>query len=78
MRLVTRTKTHTELLTWTRLPGPLPDADVTVLISIEGQDEAWPGYLDDDCWHWAGNGGRVAERVLGWAPMPGGLVGVPL
>jgi hypothetical protein len=48
------------------------------LISIEGQDEAWPGYLDDDCWHWAGNGGRVAERVLGWAPMPGGLVGVPL
>jgi hypothetical protein len=73
------TKKHTELLTWHCLPGQMPDADITVLLSIEGQDEAWPGYLENGiAWAWAGNGGLVRERVLGWAHMPAGLAGVSL
>ncbi len=69
-------KTHTELLTWHRLPGAMPDAELTVLLSVEGADSPWPGYWDGEAFVWA-DGMPVAGAVLGWADMPQGLEGVP-
>lgn len=72
---------HTELLTWHRLPGQMPDADITVLLSVEGDAEAeagvWPGYFDGEGFVWA-DGMRVSGAVLGWADLPAGLGAVPL
>lgn len=68
--------THTETLTWHRIPGEMPDAEINVLLSVEGQDDAWPGYWEGAAWAWADSGGLVRERVLGWAQLPAGLAGV--
>lgn len=69
--------TNTELITWNRLPGQMPDAELTVLLSVEGADSAWPGYWDGERFVWA-DGMQVPGAVLGWAEMPAGLEGVPL
>jgi hypothetical protein len=69
--------THTELINWHRLPGQLPDADMTVLVEAKHSDEIWPGYLDGDTWRWA-TGLPVTGKVLAWAHMPAGVKGVPL
>lgn len=76
-------KTHTETIIWHRLPGQMPDADITVLLSVEGDDPDYcesvgAGYLDGADWRWSESGGIVAAKVIGWAEIPAGLVGVPL
>lgn len=65
---------HTELLTWQRLPGTMPDADQDVLLSVEssGEQRTWPGYWDGEQFVWA-DGMPVAGAVLGWAQMPEGV-----
>lgn len=67
--------THTETLTWHCLPGKMPDADITVLISSANSGEVWPGWLDGEIWHW-GDGKPLRVAVKAWADMPAGLVGV--
>ncbi len=67
-------KSHTELLTWHRLPGKLPDADTTVLVEAQHAEEVWPGYLDGATWRWA-TGLPVMGKVLAWADMPAGVKG---
>ena len=67
--------THCEVLTWHRLPGDLPDAELTVMLSVEGE-EPWPGYWDGEQFCWA-DAMPVAGAVLGWADMPKGLEGLP-
>ena len=69
-------KTHTELLTWHRLPGAMPDAELTVLLCVQGEDWVGPGYWDGQAFCWA-DAMPVAGVVLGWADMPAGLEGVP-
>ncbi len=71
------TQTHTELVTWHRLPGQMPDAELTVMLSVEGEDNCWPGYWDGERFVWA-DGLQIKGAVLGWAEMPAGLVEVPL
>ena len=70
-------KTHTETITWHRLPGQMPDADTTVLVEAEHADEVWPGYLDGTTWRWA-TSLPVDGKVLAWADMPAGVKGVAL
>ena len=72
--------THTELLTWHRLPGQMPDAELTVLLSVEddGDSTVAQGYWDGEAFRWCDTGGEVAGAVLGWADQPAGLVGVPV
>lgn len=65
---------HSERLLWHRLPGPLPDADTNVLLSVEGTD-VWPGFWDGQAFYWADTM-PVEGAVLGWADMPEGLEGL--
>jgi len=71
---------HTELLTWHRLPGQMPDADLTVLLStIDSCDSTVAaGWFDGEFFRWCDTGGVVRGTVLGWTDVPAGLVGVPL
>lgn len=65
-----------ELLRWRDVPGAeLPDAEMTVLVELAGDDEpVWPGYWTGDCWHTVA-GGPFAGQVTGWAEMPAGRNG---
>lgn len=65
---------HSERLLWHRLPGPLPDAYLDVLLSVEssGEQRTWPGYWDGEQFVGA-DGMPVAGAVLGWAQMPEGV-----
>ena len=69
---------HTELLTWHRLPGQMPDAELTVLLSVEddGDSTVAPGFWVGEAFCWCDTGGEVSGAVLGWADVPAGLVGV--
>lgn len=66
----------TELLRWRDVPGAeLPDAEMTVLVELAGDDEpVWLGYWTGDCWHTVA-GGPFAGQVTGWADMPAGRNG---
>lgn len=66
-------KSHTELLTWTRLPGPMPDAEINVLLSTTGDVDT--AYWNGERWLWSYSGGPVTEQALAWSPMPKGLTG---
>jgi hypothetical protein len=66
----------TEIITWHVLaehPEDLPDADTTVLISLdESHDEpSWMGFYAGETWH--DITGMQITDVLAWADMPAGL-----
>lgn len=64
----------TETITWHPLAteGP-PDADITVLVSVEDASEpTWLGFFDGDVWRDAATGGKFASSVTAWADMPEG------
>lgn len=64
--------TQTETITWNLLPGVMPDADITVLLSVE-ENDTWPGYWDGEQFLWA-DGMPVSGAVLSWAHMPEGTL----
>ena len=66
-------KTHTETITWHRLPGQLPDAEINVLLSTTGDVES--AYWNGERWLWSYSGGPVTEQALAWCHMPKGLTG---
>jgi hypothetical protein len=66
-------KTHTETITWHRLPGKLPDAEINVLLSTTGDVDT--AYWNGERWLWSYSGGQVIEKALAWSPMPKGLTG---
>lgn len=53
-------------------PGEPPDADITVLLSLGGEqsEPVWPGYFDGATWYLAD--GMPAGVVKGWRHMPEG------
>lgn len=63
----------TEAIAWTRpAAAGMPDADITVLLHVEGADEpVWPGWWDGERWIWA-DGQPVEGRVIEFADLPGG------
>lgn len=52
-------------ITWTPATNP-PDDEQTVLIAIEGETDAWPGWIEGGQWYDV-HGGPVS--VYAWAPM---------
>lgn len=66
--------TSTETMTWWSVGARLPDADVTVMVTLEDESEpCWPGYFDGEQWIEASTGGPFAVRVIAWADMPAGF-----
>jgi hypothetical protein len=64
---------RTEVLEW-HTPDQPPDADTTVLLSLEGGDDpVWLGFWDGERW-WYVDGTPVLVRVVGWAHLPVGVV----
>lgn len=54
---------------WIPVSERLPDDDLTVMISVNGESEpVWMGYYDADHWKETGSGGRV--EVTHWMPLP--------
>lgn len=67
--------THTEPLTWLAPQGThhMPDADTTVMLSLEGLSEpTFPGYWDGQDWIDC-TGSVVTPHVVSWAHMPAGF-----
>jgi hypothetical protein len=60
-----------EVIQWRLTKDELPDADIAVLVSVEGEADAHEGYYggSDDGWLWA-NAGSITGNVYAWAPMP--------
>lgn len=62
----------TETITWR---FDLPDADSTVLVTLEDDTEpTWFGFFDGEQWLSASTGGTFPGRVVAWAEMPKGAV----
>jgi hypothetical protein len=54
---------------WNYVEGEMPDDEITVLIAVCGEDDAWLGFHDGDGWHPADN---ESKRVIveAWAEVP--------
>ena len=67
---------HVEDLQWHLCKYDLPDSEITVLVSIKGDDDASEGYRDlegnEPCWRYA-NGAKIEGEVYAWADMPPSL-----
>lgn len=65
--------TGAELIGWSSVGVALPDADATVLLHINGPEEAyvWAGYYDGQQWISA-EGVPLGQLVTHWANFPGG------
>lgn len=63
-----------ETITWVNAVAPdLPDADMTVLVEIDGESEpVWLGFFDGTAWRSVSDGDIFAGTVTGWADMPTG------
>jgi hypothetical protein len=63
----------TETITWTPVTEGLPDADTTVLLSLDGEHDepTWIGFHDGN--RWLDISGMPIQGVIGWADMPAGL-----
>jgi hypothetical protein len=61
----------TETITWR---ADLPDADMTVLVSLDDADSepTWVGFFDGERWIDATTGAPFAGNVTAWADMPKG------
>lgn len=59
-----------ETLVWRK---DLPDADTTVMLSLDDShsEPTWPGYYDGETWRDVS--GMPIAGVIGWADMPKGL-----
>lgn len=64
-------KTTTETITWNHLPGPMPDADLNVLLSTTSDCDT--AYWTGDRWLWSWSGGECKEKALAWCEIPKGL-----
>lgn len=54
--------------------GDVPDAQETVLVTLDGDDEpTWMGFHDGDVWRDACTGAEFAGDVTSWSPMPAGF-----
>lgn len=51
---------------WTPVADRLPDDEQTVLLAIEGETDAWPGWTEGG--QWFDNTGAPVS-VYAWAPM---------
>lgn len=62
-----------ELIVWTAVEKALPDADITSLLRINGEDEVyvWAGYYDGEQWISA-EGLPLGQSVTHWADFPAG------
>lgn len=59
--------------TWIKVKESLPDADLVVLVSVQGASEpVWLGYLDGEDWRYVD--GTLIESdgitVVGWSDLP--------
>lgn len=63
--------TAAELVRWVSVDAALPDADITVLLVIAGDDEVRLGFYDGAEWRDA-DGMPIHGQVLHWADMPAG------
>lgn len=57
----------TERVRWHEACKTLPDAETTVMLIIDGDDAAWPGYHDGERWRTAD--GMPTGHVIYWADM---------
>jgi hypothetical protein len=56
---------------WVEPSDEYPDADLTVLVAIEGADApVWIGFTDGSAWFDAATGGEIVGRVTHWAEFP--------
>lgn len=66
-----------EDLQWKLCSRDLPDFNLTVLVSIEGHDDAHEAYRDEDgedvCWRFS-NGHKIESEVYAWTDMPPALL----
>lgn len=68
--------THHELIVWCN-PIHKPDADTTVMLSLEGLSEpTFPGYWNGMDWIDC-TGSVVTDHVTSWAHMPAGFFPTP-
>lgn len=63
--------TAAELVRWVSVDAALPDADITVLLVITGNDEVRLGFYDGAEWRDA-DAMPIRGQVLHWADMPAG------
>jgi hypothetical protein len=58
-------------LQWITVDEEMPDADLTVMLTIEGDPEPWGGYWGGECWRDL-DGMPLAgkQRVIAWAEWP--------
>ncbi len=63
--------TAAELVRWVSVDAALPDADITVLLVIAGDDEVHLGFYDGAEWRDA-DAMPIHDQVLHWADMPAG------
>lgn len=64
----------TETITWTPVEQGLPDADTTVMMSLDethSSEPTWPGYYGGE--GWMDISGMPIFGVLAWAHMPKGI-----
>lgn len=64
--------------TWTKVKEGLPDADLVVLVSVQGTSEpVWLGYLDGEDWRYVES--TLIEvngaKVIGWSDLPAPMEG---
>jgi hypothetical protein len=59
---------------WIPVSDEYPDADATVLVSIDGGSEpVWLGWSDGKRWYDACDGDEFDGRVTHWAKLPLGV-----
>jgi len=65
--------TQTETVVWHLSSAELPDAGLSVLMSIPAYGDVYSGYWDDEEQSWVHDIGlKVKEAVTHWAEMPKG------